>query len=104
RGRNLLTTTGAIDTESFLDSDIGFHESLSAAGGNPYFTLVCQPINHFLRDYYEHRGGYPSDPQSTVEEHENILQAIRIGDTLAAHKVMEHHLTRLLRRWSSADR
>lgn len=103
-GRTLIESDGPMPVDEFLDSDIGFHELLSEAGANPYFTLVCQPINHFLRDYYEHRGGYPSDPRSTVEEHENILQAIRDGDTLAAHTAMEHHLTRLLRRWSTSDR
>lgn len=99
-GRALIDNDEGIDINQFLESDIGFHELLSEVGGNPYFTLVCQPINHFLRDYYERRGGYPSDPRSTVEEHENILQAIRNGDTLAAHTAMDHHLTRLLRRWS----
>ncbi|VXB65596.1 FadR/GntR family transcriptional regulator [Citricoccus sp. K5] len=99
-GKRLITPDGVRDRLAFLDQDVRFHEILAKASGNPYLELVSQPINHFLRKYYSTREGYPSNPGRTVEEHETILRAISQADTLAARQAIEHHLMRLLRRWS----
>jgi GntR family transcriptional repressor for pyruvate dehydrogenase complex len=86
------------DISAFLDSDLGFHEALAQACGNPFLQLVCQPINMFLRSHYSHRDLYPSSPEETLEEHEEILQAIASRDTFHAHQTMQHHLRRLIRK------
>jgi DNA-binding FadR family transcriptional regulator len=85
------------DREEFLESDMSFHELLAQAGGNPYFELISRPINQFLRSHYHRRAGYPSDPLRTLEEHLEILNALRRQDTLGARHATEEHLRRLLR-------
>lgn len=90
---------GEIDRDDFLDADMQFHETMALASGNPFFELICQPINAFLRSHYHHREGYPSDPGRTLEEHRVILDALRRQDTLGARQAAEEHLRRLLRRW-----
>ncbi|MFC7400936.1 FadR/GntR family transcriptional regulator [Citricoccus sp. GCM10030269] len=102
-GKRLMTSSGVRDRLAFLDQDIRFHEVLAEASGNPYLELVSQPINHFLRKHYATREGYPSNPGRTVEEHETILHALEQADTLAARQAIEHHLMRLLRRWTPAQ-
>jgi DNA-binding FadR family transcriptional regulator len=97
-----MLTSGEIDAEAFLDSDMTFHETLADACGNPFFGLVCRPINTFLRSHYLHRGHYPSDPARTLEEHREILDALRRGDTYGARQATEQHLRRLLRSWRTS--
>jgi GntR family transcriptional repressor for pyruvate dehydrogenase complex len=89
------------DGSAFLDADMNFHEALARASGNPFFDLVCRPINSFLRTHYQHREGYPSSPSSTLTEHEEILQNLRRRDTYGARKAAEEHLRRLLRKWQT---
>ena len=85
------------DRKLFLESDMSFHELLAQACGNPYFELISLPVNQFLRSHYARRASYPSDPRRTLEEHLEILDALRRGDTLAARHATEEHLRRLLR-------
>lgn len=101
-GEALLGGPGPIDTDAYLDADMTFHEALAEASGNPFFQLVCQPINTFLRSHYLHRGTYPSDPARTMVEHREILQALRRRDTFGARQATEEHLLRLMRKWRTA--
>lgn len=94
-GRQLLDDSGPLDVPAFLEADIGFHEVLAQESGNPFFTLVCQPVNHALREHYMRQEGYPSSAERTLEEHLLILQALRRQDTFAARQATEQHLTRL---------
>lgn len=98
-GSAAIKDDGSVDTEAFLDADMNFHELLARASGNPFFDLICRPINSFLRSYYQHRDGYPSNPLLTLREHEDILLNLRRGDTYATRKAAEEHLRRLLRKW-----
>ncbi|GAA3560238.1 FadR/GntR family transcriptional regulator [Microlunatus spumicola] len=100
-GAAAIATDGSVDAEAFLDADMNFHEALAQASGNPFFDLVCRPINSFLRTHYQHRAGYPSNPHRTLEEHEEILQNLRRRDTYGARKAAEEHLRRLLRKWQT---
>ncbi|PPG32102.1 FadR/GntR family transcriptional regulator [Pseudoclavibacter sp. RFBB5] len=99
QGEAALDRGDEIDREEFLDADMRFHETMALASGNPFFELVCRPINTFLRSHYQHRDGYPSDPARTLEEHREILDALRRRDTLGARQAVEEHLRRLTRRW-----
>ena len=101
-GQAVLDRPGPLDTHAFLDTDMTFHEALAAASGNPFFELVCRPINTFLRSYYLHRDGYPSNPVRTLEEHREILETLRRRDTFGARQAAEEHLRRLLRKWQTA--
>ena len=100
-GAAAIATDGSVDAEAFLDADMNFHEALARASGNPFFDLVCRPINSFLRTYYQHRDGYPSNPSRTLVEHEEILDNLRRRDTYGARKAAEEHLRRLLRKWQT---
>lgn len=101
-GTTILQDGDPIDAAAFLDTDMTFHEALAAASGNSFFELVCRPINTFLRSHYKHRDGYPSDPARTLEEHQEILDALRLRDTFGARQATEAHLRRLLRKWQTS--
>lgn len=95
RGRELMEDSEELNTAEFLDADIRFHELLTEATGNPFFTLVCRPINQFLREHYTLQDRYPSSAERTLEEHALILQALKHQDTFAARQATEQHLMRL---------
>lgn len=103
-GEALIASPGPIDPDAYLDADMNFHEALAAASGNPFFELVCRPINTFLRSHYLHREHYPSDPARTLDEHREILDALRRGDSFGARQSTEEHLRRLLRKWHTDPR
>lgn len=98
-GERVVAGAEGVDSDAYLDADMTFHEVLAEASGNPFFDLVCRPINSFLRSHYRHRESYPSDPHRTLEEHREILDALRRQDTFGARQATEEHLRRLLRKW-----
>lgn len=81
----------------FLEADLAFHELMAKATHNPFFGLMAEPINGFLREAYGHGPGYPSQAQQTIEEHAEIADAIAAGDPAAAKYATEQHLRRVVR-------
>jgi DNA-binding FadR family transcriptional regulator len=81
----------------FLDADLRFHELVARASGNPFFSLVIQPVNGFLRNAYLSGAGYPSEGRNTLQEHLDIAEAIAAGDPSRARFATENHLRRIMR-------
>lgn len=81
----------------FLKADLGFHELVAEASGNPFFALIVRPINGFLGDAYAAGPGYPSEATQTIAEHIEIADAIAAGDPARARYATEHHLRRVVR-------
>lgn len=91
----------------FLLADLGFHELVAQASGNPFFALIVQPINRFLSEEYAAGPGYPSEATQTIAEHIEIADAIAAGDPNRARFSTEHHLRRVVRnraRFLAAER
>ncbi len=97
--REVNDRLAAADPQSaeFLDADLEFHELIARASGNPFFPLVIQPINGFLRDVYSGGAGYPTESTHTVAEHREIADAIAAGDPTRAKFAAENHLRRIVR-------
>jgi DNA-binding FadR family transcriptional regulator len=75
---------------------MAFHELMAEASHNPFFPLVIDPINGFLRDTYRGSSGYPSEAHHTIEEHNLIADAIAAGDPGGARYATERHLRRVI--------
>jgi DNA-binding FadR family transcriptional regulator len=80
----------------FLAADLAFHELMAHASANPFFLLLTGPINGFLRDAYSRGHGYPSEALQTVDEHNDIAEAIASGDPARARATTEKHLRRVV--------
>ncbi len=74
--------------------DIEFHKNIWYSCGNPMFSIILEPIFHFLTTY--HKNIYVNTSVSQIDgtfnEHENILNAIKDRDGEAASRFMKHHL------------
>jgi DNA-binding FadR family transcriptional regulator len=80
----------------FLDADLAFHAVMARATGNPFFSLVVDPINGVLRDAYSNGPGYPSEALHTIDEHVEIAEAVQAGDPAGSRFAMEKHLRRVV--------
>lgn len=83
------------DYETCLEADIQFHEAVTRASGNPFFSWFMDPVNTCLRESYRDSFSYLSSLPQTIKEHGAILQAIADRDPDAARRAARRHLERV---------
>ncbi|WP_170210460.1 FadR/GntR family transcriptional regulator [Saccharopolyspora antimicrobica] len=86
----------AQDYQVCLEEDVRFHEILTRAGGNPFFSWFMDPVNTCLRESYRDEGSYLASLPQTFAEHRAILDAIAEGDPDAARRSSREHLNRVI--------
>ena len=74
--------------------DIEFHKNIWLSSGNPMFSILLEPIFHFLQKYHEEifLNVSSENIDDTIYDHEKIIEAIQNKDSKAAAKLMEEHL------------
>jgi GntR family transcriptional repressor for pyruvate dehydrogenase complex len=89
--------TGESESEAFHDADVRFHENLAAASGNRLLVFLIEALagplrESRLRSFAGHRarGGGVED---VVEQHQEILDAVKARSTKSAAEAMRNHLT-----------
>ena len=83
------------DYELCLNEDLRFHAVVGQASGNPLMSLFVDPVNQCLRESYRSARGYLSRLDSTLDEHERIVDAIAAGDVESARTASRLHLERV---------
>jgi GntR family transcriptional repressor for pyruvate dehydrogenase complex len=83
--------------ESVFEADFAFHMAIAEATDNPYFTFALETMRSQIRltvEFTRKLQGRPADQVAprVVDEHGDILAAIRAGDPNAAHKAMQAHM------------
>lgn len=73
--------------------DVNFHKAISVACGNPMFSVILEPIFHFLRTYHRESliGTVPNE--ITIDFHHKILSAVEAKNGKEASQAMYEHLT-----------
>lgn len=84
------------DYETCLEADIRFHELVTRAGGNPFFSWFMDPVNTCLRESYRDSFQYLASLPQTIKEHGAILDAIAGRDAAAARLASRRHLERVV--------
>lgn len=79
-----------------LAEDVRFHEIVTRAGGNPFFSWFMDPINTCLRESYRDAASYLASLPHTLTEHTAILDAIAAGDPDTARQAARDHLNRVV--------
>jgi GntR family transcriptional regulator, transcriptional repressor for pyruvate dehydrogenase complex len=99
----LLAMAGAIEEmkdslqtqERYIAADLRFHLTIAAATRNRMTQHMMQairaPLQHALGSIYY----IPGSAQRSIDQHRQILQAIRLGDPAAARQRMREHLARV---------
>lgn len=76
----------------FIFYDIEFHKTISHSCGNPMFSIILEPIYHFLQTYhYKTFEGLSSNP-ATINNHQKIFKAIEGNKSKEAFDAMNQHL------------
>lgn len=78
----------------FLHHDAEFHRAIASVSGNPIFTALTEAIFSWLADFHIDLVLLPGREQLTLDEHQEILDAIEARDAGRAAKAMQDHLTR----------
>ena len=83
--------------EAFHAADLRFHENLAAASGNRLLVFLIEAFAEPLRESrqrsfagHQARGGGSAD---VIEQHQQILDAVRARNPKAAARAMREHLT-----------
>lgn len=90
-------TAAADDYTAFFDVDEAFHAQLAEMAGTPTaWTLVQQVKAHVDRERLGLMGRIPGRSAEALNDHKELLAAIRAGDGDAAADVMRRHIETVL--------
>ena len=81
-----------INKKLFNYYDVEFHKTISLSGGNPMFSMILEPIFHFLQTYHRKTIENLLSNEITLEFHHQIFKAIEEKNSNEAYNVMKQHL------------
>lgn len=82
------------DPPAFRALDGRFHREIAAIGGNPIWTALSDALFRWLSDFHVDLVSVPGLEQLTLQEHRDIIEAIRSGNAERASSMMGDHLER----------
>ncbi|MDR3493290.1 MAG: transcriptional regulator NanR [Ancalomicrobiaceae bacterium] len=82
------------DSEGFIASDMAFHIAIARMSRNPIFPAVSQAMLGWLQAYHADMLIWTGQETYTLEEHEEIANAIEAADPDLAEQAMTRHLER----------
>jgi GntR family transcriptional regulator, transcriptional repressor for pyruvate dehydrogenase complex len=86
---------GLDDRDAYASADVRFHVAVAAATGNRVALHAMHAIRELLERALEQVYGIPGSATRSLEQHREILGAIRAGDAEEARGRMRRHLTRV---------
>jgi DNA-binding FadR family transcriptional regulator len=82
------------DLERFVARDGDFHREIAAISGNPIFAALSEALFKWLAASYRGAVSVPGLERLTLQEHQQVLDAIAAGNSEGAARYMSDHLTR----------
>lgn len=92
----LMMENDIIEGNNGVESDILFHQSLAACTKNQVLISIIKSISDMLRETRSKTLQVPGRLQVCLQEHRQILDALRNKDVVLAQKRMFTHLTRVV--------
>lgn len=80
--------------KAFVEADIAFHLRIADLTGNPIIHAVTEAMLGWLNDYYRPMLRWPGREETTLREHDRIVDFMERRDAAGAESVMRAHLTR----------
>lgn len=82
------------DASGFIQTDIAFHARLAEATGNPLIKAVTEAMLTWLFDYHAPMLRWSGREETTLSEHESIVDFLEKRDADTAAEMMAGHLDR----------
>lgn len=79
---------------AFIEADIAFHVAISEMTGNPLVQAVTQAMLSWLFQYYKPLLLWPGRENTTLLEHERLVDCLEVHDASGALNMMTDHLER----------
>lgn len=80
--------------KAFIEKDIAFHLAIARITGNPLLEAVTQAMLSWLFAYYKPLLHWSGREQTTLQEHERIVDHLESHDIEGAVQMMGDHLSR----------
>jgi GntR family transcriptional repressor for pyruvate dehydrogenase complex len=80
------------DIERLVANDLGFHDSIAKASGNPVLASLISELNGILEESRYAMFAIPRRPRRSRMDHKRIAAAIEAGDPSAARRAMQEHI------------
>lgn len=80
--------------EAFIEKDIAFHMTIARLTGNPLIEAVTQAMLSWLFAFYKPLLHWSGREQTTLREHDLIVDHLENHDLEGAVSMMENHLSR----------
>ena len=81
----------ANDKRRYIEEDVDFHASLTAASGNELLTEILRNVQHQV--WLFRRKTYDLSRSKATDTHAAIVQALEQGDKGRAQRLMREHIT-----------
>jgi DNA-binding GntR family transcriptional regulator len=82
------------DVRAYLSLDTEFHLTFFANCGNAYLQNAYGLYAGKIAALRTHLADKPRHTQLSLEEHGEIVAAVRAGDTIALKRILDHHIGR----------
>lgn len=91
--RALKGMTRRTDADAFVEADIAFHIAVAAAAHNTVLLDVLNSVRSLLRVWIRRSIAQAGGTRGSHLEHVPILEAIVVGDPIAASAAMSQHMS-----------
>lgn len=81
------------DPETFVQTDVAFHEALARTTHNELFLVILSSIAPALIDVRRLGLRVPGTPARALSYHRRILACVVVGDVDGARQAMDEHIT-----------
>ncbi len=80
--------------EAFMQADIAFHNRIAETTGNPLIVAVSEAMLKWLFKYHTSLLHWSGREETTLSEHEKIVDLIEARDVEGSAEMMQQHLDR----------
>ncbi len=82
------------DSSAFIQADIAFHVGIARITGNSLLQVVTQTMLSWLFEYYKPLLHWSGREETTLQEHDHIIDFLETNDGNKAAQMMRDHLNR----------
>jgi DNA-binding GntR family transcriptional regulator len=80
------------DVATYYENNYAFHEAIQELAANPWLSRIVSELRRFLKLLRGRQLRVPGRLEASLEEHRQIMKALRRGDAAAAERIMRAHL------------
>lgn len=80
------------ELDSFVAADIGFHDAVLKASGNPFVRALFAQLGQLLYMTRRETSAVPEIQVHAIEYHQRVLDSILTGDAELSRRVMDEHM------------